>query len=72
MDLSNQKCKVPKVDNRIYLKITRKVPKYTVLSSTTEGQEKNSSMNDYLLQNDLLDFWLIINKNVSLITNTNL
>ena len=56
MDLSNQKCKVPKVDSRIYLKITRKVPKYTVLSSTTEGQEKNSSMNDYLLQNDLLDF----------------
>lgn len=56
MDLSNKKCRVPKVDNRIYLKVTRKVPKYTVSSHTTEQASKNESMNDYLLQNDLLDF----------------
>lgn len=30
MDLSNRKCRVPKVDNRIYLKVTRKVAKYSV------------------------------------------
>ena len=34
MDLSNKKCRVPKVDGRIILKVTRKVAKYTVSSST--------------------------------------
>jgi hypothetical protein len=53
MDLSNKKCKVPKVDNRIFLKVTRKVAKYTVSQA---GAEVKESMNDYLLQNDLLDF----------------
>ena len=33
MDLSNRKCKVPKVDNRIILKVTRKVPKYTLANT---------------------------------------
>ena len=28
LDLANRKCKVPKVDGRIILKVTRKVPKY--------------------------------------------
>lgn len=32
MDLSNKKCRVPKVDNRIILKVTRKIPKYTLPS----------------------------------------
>lgn len=53
MDLSNKKCKVPKVDNRVFLKVTRKVAKYTVSQAGAEAKE---SMNDYLLQNDLLDF----------------
>ena len=56
MDLSNKTCRVPKVDGRIYLKVTRKVPKYTVTSSSQSAAESNASMNDYLLQNDLLDF----------------
>lgn len=53
MDLANKKCKVPKADGRIFLKVTRKVPKYTV-STGNEGQKE--SMNTYLLENDLLDF----------------
>lgn len=28
MDLSNKKCRVPKCDNRIVLKVTRKISKY--------------------------------------------
>lgn len=28
MDLSNKKCRVPKFDNRIVLKVTRKIAKY--------------------------------------------
>ena len=28
MDLSNKKCRVPKVDNKIILKVTRKIAKY--------------------------------------------
>lgn len=54
MDLANKKCKVPKADNRIFLKVTRKVPKYSVTSSA--GQPQSQEMNSYLLENDLLDF----------------
>ena len=28
MDLNNRKCRVPKVDNKIILKVTRKISKY--------------------------------------------
>jgi hypothetical protein len=28
MDLSNKKCRVPKIDNKIILKVTRKIAKY--------------------------------------------
>lgn len=47
MDLSNRKCKVPKVDNRIILKVTRKVPKYTL--ANTEQKSETAAMNDYLI-----------------------
>mmetsp|Transcript_23089 Transcript_23089/g.16425 ORF Transcript_23089/g.16425 Transcript_23089/m.16425 type:complete len:96 (-) Transcript_23089:213-500(-) len=30
LDLSNKKCKVPKCDNKIIIKVTRKVPKNTI------------------------------------------
>ena len=59
MDLSNRKCKVPKVDGRVFLKVTRKVPKYAVVSGDEQKKEQ-ASMNNYLIENDLLDFWLII------------
>lgn len=54
MDLSNRKCRVPKVDNRIILKVTRKVAKYTLSNSNENAnQNKNdsasASMSDYLL-----------------------
>ena len=36
LDLSNRKCKVPKVDNKVILKVTRKVPKNLEISPEEE------------------------------------
>ena len=39
MDLSNKKCRVPRLDNRIFIKVTRKVAKYQVSSSAITNAE---------------------------------
>ena len=53
MDLSNKKCRVPKCDNRIVLKVTRKIAKYVPEPTDTAQSEP---IDQYLHQNDLLDF----------------
>jgi len=42
MDLSNKKCRVPKIENRIILKVTRKIAKY--VPEPTDGLLNNSGV----------------------------
>ena len=39
MDLSNKKCRVPKCENRIVLKVTRKIAKYVPEPTDTAQSE---------------------------------
>jgi len=54
MDLNNKKCRVPKVDNKIILKVTRKIAKYVPEPADvaqviqTKSEPNNASINQYL------------------------
>ena len=55
MDLTNKKCRVPKVDDKIIIKVTRKIPKYTVSSQTESKQQEEAPKATDFLQSNLFE-----------------